>query len=84
MEGELIADDYAVGLCKHNRLRYLLPIRLIASVMFDLDVQVEAALTGVALVTLCVWARQLSLDLISASPIVLLAPGQVPLPGRAL
>ena len=84
MQGELIADDDAVGLRKHDRLCYLLPIRLIATVVFDLDVQVEAAFTSIALVTLRVGARQLPLDLIRTPSIVLLTSGQVPLPRRAL
>ena len=53
-------------------------------VVFDLDVQIETALTRVALVALPVRAKQLSLDLVRTAPIVLLTPRQVPLAGRPL
>ena len=84
MQGQLLANDDPVGLSKHDRLCDFLPICLVTAVVFDLNVEVEAALARITLVTLSVGTGQPTLNFISTPSVVLFAPGQVPLSGRPL
>jgi len=82
-ECKFIADCDPVRLCKDDRLGNLLTIGLVATIVFDLDVEVETALTGVTLGAFGVGAGQLSMNFICTSPIMLLTPRQVPFASRA-
>ena len=81
LQSDIVPNFKAVGLCVNNWLRYFLTVSLVSSIVFDLNVQVEAALAGIRLGALCIGAAELAFDLVSASPIMLFATWQVPLSG---
>lgn len=74
---DFVIELNAVYPRNHNRLRDLLAVGLVASVVLDLDVQVQTAFTSVKLQTVRVRAFQLALDFVSASAMVLLAARHV-------
>ena len=55
----------------NQRFRQLFPVCLVATVVFDLDVQVEGALAAIDLLTALVWTNERPLNLFSCPPIVL-------------
>ena len=58
---------------KNNRLCEALPISLIASIVLDLDVKVQGALTSIDLLTILVRADVLTIDLLGCPSVMLLA-----------
>jgi len=67
----------SVDFSNNNRLRNLLTVRFVTSVVLDLNVQIQAPFTAVKLLTISVWAHQLSFDLVSAPSVVFLSARNV-------
>jgi len=51
----------------------LLPVSLIAAMVFDLDVKVQGALTAVDFLAVLVWTDVLSVDFLGCASVVLLS-----------
>ena len=84
LDFHLGVDLEALGLVIHDRLGNFFSVRLVSSVVLDLDVKVEAAFTCIGLIAFGVGAVEVSLDLICTPSVVLLAAAEISLASRPL
>jgi len=56
LPGQVLIDINPICFSIHDRFGNLLPICLVSSIVFDLDVQVKRAFRGVRLGALGIWA----------------------------